>query len=291
VRVRFTPPAALLQRHGSLLQCGGAACGRPDGAPGSSEPGGGSSHGGERAAWMDALDYCNGGPFFLSPDGQADWGHSSRSGDGSGGEAPAVEVLARYVGLPPGNLSRVDPRRAGSSVGAGAGAGGPVAAVSAVRCRVGAGAAVLCGTHPELEPSWLDDCGLTPAGIRASQEDDAATAAVEAMLGASAAVAAPPLLVGAAVPAGVAASGARPAAVAAAATAAAVSTSTVRTAVVAPASAAATPACPDAALARHTAHLRSQLAAHQAARDELLRMLLLAALMHQGGPGPSALAD
>jgi hypothetical protein len=34
-----------------------------------------------------------------------------------------------------------------------------VAALAAVRCEVGAGTVVLCSTHPELHPEWLDPAG------------------------------------------------------------------------------------------------------------------------------------
>jgi hypothetical protein len=40
-------------------------------------------------------------------------------------------------------------------------------------------------------------------------------------------------------------------------------------------------ACPDISLARHAAALRAALEPHSSARDELLRTLLAAALLHQ----------
>jgi hypothetical protein len=273
VRVRFRPRAAL----------------RPGG--------GGTSGGSGGAGWADALDYSNGGPFFLAPSGAADWGYpepagssgGSSGGDGgAGGGVPGVEVLARYVALPPGALSRVDPTCRGGD----GGRAEEGRAVAAVRCAVGAGAAVLCGTHPELEPRWLDACGVTPAGVR-SQDDDAVAAAAAAALGLGAAAVAAAAPLPAARPRAVAAAAVAPAvgvwAPAAAAAAAPSPAGAVGAAAVAAAAAAAA-ACPDAALAHHTAALAAALEEHQAGRDELLRALLLAALAHQGGPGPAALA-
>ena len=46
-----------------------------------------------------------------------------------------TEVLARYKGVSPDDAC--------------------MGAAAAVRCRVGQGAAVLCGTHPELDHEWL----------------------------------------------------------------------------------------------------------------------------------------
>ena len=69
------------------------------------------------------VDYCNGGPVFC-PD--PDPGRNPTDPD----PAAAFRVLAEYKDL-----------------------GG---AIAAVRCAVGGGRAVLCGTHPELAPHWLD---------------------------------------------------------------------------------------------------------------------------------------
>ena len=48
-----------------------------------------------------------------------------------------------------------------------------------MRCRVGSGTAVLCGTHPELGPEWLDPCGESNAaqGPRPHPEQPPAAAA------------------------------------------------------------------------------------------------------------------
>jgi biotin--protein ligase len=83
-----------------------------------------------------ALDYCNGGPVFVGADG----GPVPDEGEG-------YSVLARYD-LPP-------PPPSSSAAAHAAAAGG----VAAVACAVGAGVAVLCGTHPELAPAarWLPD--------------------------------------------------------------------------------------------------------------------------------------
>lgn len=91
-----------------------------------------------------ALDYCNGGPVFVAADG----GAVPDEGDG-------FSVLARYE-LPP-------PPPCSSPAAAAAAAGG----VAAVACVVGAGVAVLCGTHPELAPvaRWLPDAPALAAAL------------------------------------------------------------------------------------------------------------------------------
>ena len=226
-----------------------------------SESGSGSGSG--PACWREAADYCNGGPFFVAPNGAADWGYDSDGGGGSGGALEGVEVLARYVGLPPGAVARVTP--AGSD-GSGGGDGGDdfggaaaatatatatTTAVAAVRCRVGAGAAVLCGTHPELGPRWLDACGLTPP--RPGSGDDGSNGSRGPVGNGEAPD--PRALATAAAEAGGAAGS--------------------------PDAAAAIIECPDAELACHTAALRAALEPHQEARDALLATLLEAALAHQ----------
>lgn len=75
------------------------------------------------ANWLQCLDYCNGGPIFETYEGNRDV--TSCAG---------VEVLARYVDIR--------------------------GAVAALRCRVGSGVAVLCGTHPELLPEHLGLCDV-----------------------------------------------------------------------------------------------------------------------------------
>lgn len=76
-------------------------------------------------AWERCVDYCNGGPVFCpDPDPGQDPGDPDTSGPSP------IRVLAEYEDL-----------------------GG---AIAAVRCAVGSGCAVLCGTHPELAPHWLD---------------------------------------------------------------------------------------------------------------------------------------
>ncbi len=70
--------------------------------------------------WKGCEDYINGGPAFVSLDGTSLL-HQPPNG---------VQVLATYP-------DRGD-------------------AAAALLCAVGQGRAVLCGTHPELHPSWLE---------------------------------------------------------------------------------------------------------------------------------------
>lgn len=89
------------------------------------------------APWRRARDYCNGGPVFVAADGASPLPDDD--------EDAGVRVVARYVGgVPPGPSPAVAAARANGA--------------AAVRCAVGAGVAVLCGTHPELSPAarWLD---------------------------------------------------------------------------------------------------------------------------------------
>jgi hypothetical protein len=99
--------------------------------------------------WVTAFDYSNGGPVLLAADGSPDLE-----------QLPAVTVLARYGQLPPsaaaalaqpGHQQQVQQRQSAAG------------RVAAVRCAVGKGVAVLCGTHPELGPEWLDPCGESNA--------------------------------------------------------------------------------------------------------------------------------
>ena len=43
---------------------------------------------------------------------------------------------------------------------------------AAVRCRVGRGAAVVSGTHPELAPAWLEGSKIDPGVLRKLKEGD-----------------------------------------------------------------------------------------------------------------------
>ena len=118
--------------------------------------------GGGGGGWQRCRDYVNGGPMFLAADG------------GPAASHPGVRVLARYPEL-----------------------GGAAAALA---CRVGAGRAVLCGSHPELHPSWLDACSgeagagaeaeAGPGGSPASPAASNAAACVDTVAGRAAAAAA-----------------------------------------------------------------------------------------------------
>ncbi|CAL8470467.1 g10009 [Coccomyxa elongata] len=82
--------------------------------------------------WITCRDYTNGGPQFI-PDNALELMKPFSSGDRAlsecSGSEPAYEVLAVYPD-----------RRNG---------------LAAVKCNIGAGVAVLVGTHPELDPKWL----------------------------------------------------------------------------------------------------------------------------------------
>ena len=106
------------------------AAGGPDGALHSQPP---STDAG--AAWSECMDYSNGGPCFLC---EGDW------------RAKGLSLLAAYADLPEPARRRCGCAR-------------PAAAVA---CQVGAGVAVLCGTHPELHPGWLTGDGQ---GVQGAQ--------------------------------------------------------------------------------------------------------------------------
>ncbi len=82
--------------------------------------------------WITCRDYTNGGPKFI-PDNAFKSTDPVSSGDGTlsecSGSETAYEVLAVYPDRKNG--------------------------LAAVKCNVGAGVAVLVGTHPELDPIWL----------------------------------------------------------------------------------------------------------------------------------------
>ena len=136
----------------------------------------------EEAEWSESLDYCNGGPVFVL--------RGSGSGEGTGRVLPddsevkgvAVEVLARYSSSP------VFPSSCSSSPAVAAAAEGGAAAV---RCTVGRGVAVLCGTHPELRPAgeWLlaPPSGNGSAGGGGEEEKRRSSAVAAATAGAAAA--------------------------------------------------------------------------------------------------------
>ena len=82
--------------------------------------------------WITCRDYTNGGPQFV-PDNAAASTDPISSGDGSLSECSALEPTYEVLALYPD-------RRNG---------------LAAVKCHIGAGVAVLVGTHPELDTRWL----------------------------------------------------------------------------------------------------------------------------------------
>ncbi|GAX84811.1 hypothetical protein CEUSTIGMA_g12232.t1 [Chlamydomonas eustigma] len=79
-----------------------------------------------RNTWKYCFDYSNGGPMFVNHLGEQDLSCYH--------DQSQVEVLAEYLG------EEGDGRHGYAA---------------ALRCKVGAGVAVLCGTHPELHHRWL----------------------------------------------------------------------------------------------------------------------------------------
>jgi hypothetical protein len=141
------------------------------------------------SSWCFTYDYSNGGPFFITQDRQLDIS-----------ALPDVQVLATYCALPDRHHlepSKQQQQRLLQQQQLGTPACNTITgiqAAAAVRCSVGSGVAVLCGTHPELEPQWLDVCGWsterprpsTNGGTLAAAAHTATTAA-----GSTAAAAAP----------------------------------------------------------------------------------------------------
>ena len=134
--------AAELERADAAAAVGPAAAGA---APGGQLPpwpdssgGNGSDRSGRSSGsgWRECRDYINGGPGFFALDGRCMLASP----------LPGVQVLATY------------PERGG--------------AAAALLCAVGRGRAVLCGTHPELHPSWLEPC-LSGAGDASACSDRA----------------------------------------------------------------------------------------------------------------------
>lgn len=132
------------------------------------------------SSWCFTHDYSNGGPVFVTHDMQLDVS-----------SLPGVQVLATYSALPDRhglNLSRQqqqhkDQQHLQQQPGMLHNGVAGVQPAAAVRCSVGAGVAVLCGTHPELEPQWLDVCGWSTERPRAGSHQ---TAAAEGAVAASA---------------------------------------------------------------------------------------------------------
>jgi glutamine amidotransferase-like uncharacterized protein len=125
------------------------------------------------SSWCFTHDYSNGGPFFVTQDRQLDLS-----------ALPDVQVLATYCALPdrhnilPSNQQQQRLRQQQQQSGLAHDKVAGLQAAAAVRCRVGSGVALLCGTHPELEPQWLDVCGLSTERPRASSSGST-TAAVQ----------------------------------------------------------------------------------------------------------------
>jgi hypothetical protein len=137
----------------------------------------------QQAAGDLFFDYCNGGPVFLAPDGGTELGG-----------LPGVRVLATFQELQgaaaalrcgrgqPGGRPTLPPR-----AGAPRGAARPGGLLNPLGCRrrrveVGLGVAVLCGTHPELAPAWLDDGAGGPDVVPAPPAGGAPQAAAHRRL-------------------------------------------------------------------------------------------------------------
>jgi hypothetical protein len=200
---------------------------------------------------MTAFDYCNGGPYLTAADGSPDVG-----------QLPGVIVLAKYCQVPLaadlGTLQQQGQQEQQQFANR----------VAAVRCTVGQGVAVLCGTHPELGPEWLDPCGESNAveGPKPHEPatDSAAAAAATVGAGVSQQQAQAQL----------SSSGLQVLVQDAVAS----STAVVGTSSSSSEAQAMPVVCRDAALAAHAQQLRQALQASQAGRDLLLCSLLYEAL-------------
>lgn len=222
--------------------------------------------------WISTTDYCNGGPVFLTPQGSTDlaamggvrilaWFTALPAlpaqplAAGSPAAAPAAQPDAPAA--PPATAPALQDAQAVQQAGSqgGAAGGAAVAAPAAVCCSVGRGRAVLCGTHPELHPSWLDACGRSEYALSAADvEAAAAVAAAEAGLSAGGGTSAAAEQVAGGGPVG------------------------GQPACALHASASAADRAAAARLEQHTAELRQRLLQQQPQRDLFLASLLVAAL-------------
>jgi biotin--protein ligase len=99
------------------------------------------SNGSGDILWEECRDYLNGGPGFLVP--------RNDNGDDWRGDGAATYLSLLTSSLLPQNIEILATFSDHKD-----------AAAAAVVCQVGLGCAVLCATHPELLPEWLD----LPAG-------------------------------------------------------------------------------------------------------------------------------
>ncbi|KAF5826687.1 biotin-protein ligase [Dunaliella salina] len=108
------------------------------------------------SGWSRCLDYCNGGCIFRASSQSPRPPSESHAQHGSPSELHVQHSQQGFGGL--GSSSS-------SSRGADNHNDRPFSVLAlyedmhqpaAVRCQVGAGVAVLCGTHPELQPHWLE---------------------------------------------------------------------------------------------------------------------------------------
>ncbi|GLC54896.1 biotin holocarboxylase synthetase [Pleodorina starrii] len=116
-----------------------------------SDPGGADGAGGEYDGWLYCRDYSNGGPVFVLERDLAGDLIGSAAGAASGGRAGDGELNGG--GVSKGGDVSYDAVQGDTEV---------LAvypeldnAMAAVRCRVGDGVAVLCGTHPEMPHTSL----------------------------------------------------------------------------------------------------------------------------------------
>jgi hypothetical protein len=157
-------------------------------------------------SWCTTCDYCNGGPFFLAGDellhveqlpgvsvlayycpdpAKEDFWHSGMTSTITSGfcnpgnpknadssprqQRQAVGSSARYTVEDGATAAVTCQDAAPSDIGPGLSPAHQQVVhmvPAAVRCEVADGVVVLCGTHPELEPGWLDVCGNAREGPR-----------------------------------------------------------------------------------------------------------------------------
>lgn len=134
--------------------------------------------------WLTTYDYCNGGPVFCELHHGDDAGCAASPAMSTSGCSSSSACTSSSSGSSNRiSSSSSDGNNFNHSADLGSAAGRHVdgssyrvlarygdlgGAIAAVRCEVGAGVAVLCGTHPELPVSWIRAEAGVPGDVVAS---------------------------------------------------------------------------------------------------------------------------